>query len=106
MSWCPQPLVSPCSSIRPMPRIPRPRCAKCETAARAIGLQIQVLNASTSREIDAAFATSAARAARRPFRRWRRHFSPADASNWSTLAARHAIPAIYARRVNMPKPAG
>ena len=28
-----------------------------ETAARAMGLQIQVLNASTSREIDAAFAT-------------------------------------------------
>ena len=28
-----------------------------EAAARAIGLQIQVLNASTSREIDAAFAT-------------------------------------------------
>jgi putative ABC transport system substrate-binding protein len=30
-----------------------------ETAARAIGLQIQVLNASTSREIDAAFANLA-----------------------------------------------
>ena len=27
-----------------------------EVAARAMGLQIQVLNASTSREIDAAFA--------------------------------------------------
>ena len=30
-----------------------------EAAARAMGLQIQVLNASTSREIDAAFATFA-----------------------------------------------
>ena len=30
-----------------------------EPAARAIGLQIQVLNANTSREIDAAFATFA-----------------------------------------------
>ena len=28
-----------------------------EPAARAIGLQIQVFNASTSRDIDAAFAT-------------------------------------------------
>ena len=28
-----------------------------ETAAPAMGLQIQILNASTSREIDAAFAT-------------------------------------------------
>ena len=25
VSWCPRPLVWPCSSIRPMPRIPRPR---------------------------------------------------------------------------------
>jgi hypothetical protein len=38
-----------------------------EGAARAMGLQIQVLNASTSGEIDAAFAT--ARAARCPLRR-------------------------------------
>jgi putative ABC transport system substrate-binding protein len=30
-----------------------------QEAARVIGLQIQVLNASTSREIDAAFATPA-----------------------------------------------
>ena len=30
---------------------------EAETAARAMGLQIQVLNASTSSEIDAAFAT-------------------------------------------------
>ena len=52
-----------------------------EAAARAIGLQIQVFNASTSREIDAAFAT---------FVRERPDalfigtdtFSPAGASNW------------------------
>jgi putative ABC transport system substrate-binding protein len=31
--------------------------SEAETAARAMGLQIQVLNASTSREIDSAFAT-------------------------------------------------
>jgi hypothetical protein len=30
-----------------------------EPAARAVGLQIQVLNASTSRELDTAFATFA-----------------------------------------------
>jgi len=40
-------------------------------AARAIGLEIQVLNASTSREIEAAFA-ALARAPRCPVRRWRR----------------------------------
>jgi len=38
-------------------------------AARAIGLQIQVLNASTRREIETAFA-SRARPCRRPVRRW------------------------------------
>ena len=40
-----------------MLRMRRPRLRDVEAAARAIGLQIQVLNASTSREIDAAFAT-------------------------------------------------
>ena len=62
-------------------------------AARAMGLQIQVLNASTSREIDAAFATFVRE---RPdalfvggdafFTSRRVQFAP--------LAARHAIPAI------------
>ena len=36
-----------CSSIRPMLQI----------TTRAMGLQIQIVNANTSREIDAAFAT-------------------------------------------------
>ena len=40
-----------------------------ECAARAMGLQIQVINANTVREIDAAFATFCARPARRSFRR-------------------------------------
>ena len=46
----------PCSSIRPMPDA-EATVRDVEAAARAMGLQIQVLNASTSREIDAAFAT-------------------------------------------------
>ena len=66
-------------------------------AARALGLQIRVLNASTSREIEAAFATLGR--------------EPADAlmvasDGWfvsrrvqfAVLAVRHAIPAIYAVR--------
>ena len=56
--------------------------SEAEAAARAMGLQIQVLNASTSREIDSAFAT---------FLRERPdalfvgaiHSSPAGVSNWS-----------------------
>jgi putative ABC transport system substrate-binding protein len=68
-----------------------------EPAARAIGLQIQVLNASTSREIDAAFAT---------FVRERPDalFVSTDALFMSrrvqlaNLASRHAVPATYSTR--------
>jgi putative tryptophan/tyrosine transport system substrate-binding protein len=68
-----------------------------ETAARNIGLQIQVLNASTSREIEAAFAS---------FMRERPDalFIAGDPYFYSrrvqltVLAARHTIPATYAQR--------
>ncbi len=66
-------------------------------AARALGLQIRVLNASTSREIEAAFATLGR--------------DPADALyvagegffisrrvQFATLATRYGIPAIYSNR--------
>ena len=68
-----------------------------EPAARAMGLQIQVLNASTSREIDAAFATfvrerpDALFVGSDPFFTSRR-------VQLAHLAARHAIPATYASR--------
>jgi putative ABC transport system substrate-binding protein len=66
-------------------------------AARALGLQIPVLNASTIREIDAAFArlaqmrVDALLVAADPvfFNR---------ASQLVVLATRHAIPALYSRR--------
>jgi putative ABC transport system substrate-binding protein len=63
-------------------------------AARAIGLQIQVLNASTSSEIEAAFATLVREGAEALF-------VAADGSlntrrvQLVTLAARHGIPASY-----------
>jgi putative ABC transport system substrate-binding protein len=68
-----------------------------EAAARAMGLQIQVLNASSSREIDAAFATfvrerpDALFVAPDPFFLSRR-------LQLALLAARHAVPATYAHR--------
>ena len=68
-----------------------------EAAARVIGLQIRVLNASTSREINAAFATfvreqpDALVVSSGPFFTSRR-------VQLVQLAARHAIPAIYAGR--------
>src|SRR5262249_38919414 len=66
-------------------------------AARALGLQIQVLNASTSLELDAAFATlvrersDALVVASTPFLFDRR-------VQVAQLAARHAVPAIYQDR--------
>jgi ABC-type uncharacterized transport system substrate-binding protein len=68
-----------------------------EAAARAIGLQIQVLNASTSRDINAAFATfvrerpDALFVVGDPFLNSRR-------TQLVNLTSRHAIPATYATR--------
>ncbi len=68
-----------------------------EAAARTMRLQIQVLNASTSREIDAAFATlgrerpDALFVAGDPFFNTRR-------LQLSLLAMRHAVPAAYSGR--------
>ena len=80
-----------------------PRCRvyirDVEAAARTIGLQIQVLNASTSREIDAAFATlvrkrpDALLVGTGPFFTGRR-------AQLVQLAARHGVPAIYAGSSN------
>ena len=76
-----------------------------EAAARAMGLQIQVLNASTSREIDAAFATlvrerpDALFVGSDPFFTSRR-------VQLANLAARHALPATYPGRAILPKSAG
>jgi putative ABC transport system substrate-binding protein len=68
-----------------------------EPAARAVGLQVQVLNADTSHEIDAAFATivrerpDALFSASSPYFTSRR-------IQLVQLAARHAIPATYSGR--------
>ena len=56
MRWCLGLFASMCSSIPPMLRIPSSTLRQLEPAGRAMGLQIQVLNASTSLEIDAAFS--------------------------------------------------
>ena len=76
-----------------------------EAAARAIGLQIQVLNASTSREIDAAFATFARERPDALFVGGDPFFTSRRVQ-LAHLAARHAVPATYASASNLPKPAG
>src|SRR5262245_27494642 len=85
-------LVDPTNAI-----VTEPTLRAMELAARALGLQIQVLNVSTGGEINAAFAT---------FVRERPDALFVDAQPIFTsrrvqlaqLAARHAIPAIYANR--------
>jgi len=68
-----------------------------EPAARSMGLQIQVLNASTSREIDAAFATIARERPDALFVGIDSFFTPRRVQ-MVQLAARHAVPATYSGR--------
>jgi putative ABC transport system substrate-binding protein len=65
-----------------------------QEAARAIGLQIQVLNASTSREIDAAFATLARERPDALFVAAEAFFTSRRVQI-ANLAARDRIPAAY-----------
>jgi putative ABC transport system substrate-binding protein len=66
-------------------------------AARALGLQIQILNASTSREIEAAFATLARDGADALFVA-ADGFFVSRRVQFATLATRHAIPMAHATR--------
>ena len=75
-----------------------------EAAARAMGLQIQVLNASTSREIDAAFATLVRERPDALFVGAGPFFTP-GVSNWPPGGAPRG-PRDISGRVNMSKPAG
>ena len=68
-----------------------------EPAARAMGLQILVVNANTSREIDAAFATLCASRST-PSSSVPQDSSPAGASILPDQAMRHGIPATYNQR--------
>jgi putative ABC transport system substrate-binding protein len=68
-----------------------------EPAARAMGLQIQVLNASTSREIDTVFATIARERPDALFVGGDAFFS-ARRVQLALLAGRHGVPAIYSDR--------
>jgi putative ABC transport system substrate-binding protein len=68
-----------------------------QSAARAMGLQIQVLNASTSREIDAAFATFAHERPDAVFVGIDVFFNGRRAQ-LVNLASRHAVAATFANR--------
>ena len=66
-------------------------------AARALGLQIQVLKASTSREIEATFATLGRERADALFVSGDAFFT-SRAVQFATLAMRHVLPTIYSNR--------
>jgi len=68
-----------------------------QSAARAMGLQIQVLNASTSREIDAAFATFANERPDAVFVGIDVFFNVRRAQ-LVNLASRYAVPATFVNR--------
>ena len=68
-----------------------------EAAARAMGLEIQVLNANTNREIDAAFATFERERPNALFIGSSAYFTSRRVQ-FTQLAARHAIPAAYVGR--------
>jgi putative ABC transport system substrate-binding protein len=68
-----------------------------EPAARAMGLQIQVLNASTSREIDAAFATIARERPDALFVGIDSFFTSRRVQ-LATLATRHVVPMTSGNR--------
>jgi len=70
-----------------------------EPAARSMGLQIQVLNASTIREIDAAFAALASERADALFVNVDPFFLDRRVQ-LAVLAVLHRIPAIYQDRLN------
>ena len=69
-----------------------------ETAARAMQLQIQIINASTSREIDAAFATIAREAPDALFISSGPLFTSRRVQ-LAHLSTRHAVPAIHGSRL-------
>jgi putative ABC transport system substrate-binding protein len=69
-------------------------------AARALGLQIQVLNASTSREIETAFATLVRDRAEALFVAPDGFFASRRVQ-FATLATRYGIPAAYSSRENV-----
>jgi putative ABC transport system substrate-binding protein len=68
-----------------------------ETAGRAIGLQVQIIRASTGREIDAAFAAMARERPDALFVGGDPLFN-SRRQQLALLAARHAIPAAYSSR--------
>ena len=85
-------LVNPANA-----EITEPTLRDIETAARAMGLQIRILNAATGREIDAAFATLARERVDAIFVSSGPFFN-ARRVQLALLAGRYGVPAIFTGR--------
>jgi ABC-type uncharacterized transport system substrate-binding protein len=83
--------------VNPNSATAEPTLRDIPEAARALGLQIQVHHAGTSREIEAAFTTLARDRADALFVAPDGFFTSRRVQ-FATLAARHAIPAAYSNR--------
>jgi putative tryptophan/tyrosine transport system substrate-binding protein len=102
MTWCPKPvriavLVNPANALTAEATL-----RDIPEAARAIGLQIQVLSASSSAEIEAAFATMARDRADALFLAPDAFFA-SRRGQLATLAARDRMPKSFSNR-EMSKP--
>ena len=93
MSWCPPPPVL----VNPATPAAETTVKDVEPAARAMGLQIQLLKARTSREINAAFATFVRERPDALYVGGDSVFSSRRVQ-MAIQAARHAIPALYSTR--------
>ena len=95
-NWCPRPSDC-CAGQSRRSSTAEATLRDIPEAARALGLQIQVLNAGTSREIEAAFATFVRDRADALFVAPDRFFTSRRVQ-FATLAARDGIPAAYPKR--------
>jgi putative ABC transport system substrate-binding protein len=86
-------LVNPANAMRAAVTV-----RDLQTAGGAMGLEIQVLNASSSQEINAAFATFVRERPDAVFVGTDAFFTSRRAQRLVNLASRHAVPATYAGR--------
>ena len=97
MSWCPQPRGSPYLSIRPTLEGRRLRAGTLNRLLASLGCILQFYDASTSKEIDAAYATLVRERPDALFVAPDTLFTSRRVQ-LTALAARHALPAIYSVR--------
>ena len=94
MTFCPRRRAWQCWSIRPTTVRAESTVRDVEAAARRVGLEIHVLHASTSSEIDAAFASLARERCDALFLAPDAFFNSRRVQ-LAIMAARHAIPTTF-----------